>query len=46
MLFSRYTPLISLVISLGLIAFGLWSGEAQLLWQKAITVCLSCIGIG
>ncbi|MGB9712328.1 MAG: CD1871A family CXXC motif-containing protein [Dissulfurimicrobium sp.] len=42
----RYTPLIALISSLGLIALGLWSGEAQILWQKAVTVCLSCIGIG
>ncbi|MGQ9500260.1 MAG: CD1871A family CXXC motif-containing protein [Dissulfurimicrobium sp.] len=45
MLFN-YTPLISLIGSLGLIVFGLWSGEAHALWQKAVTVCLSCIGIG
>ena len=42
----RYTPLISLIGALCLITFGLWSGEAHALWQKAVTVCLSCIGIG
>ncbi len=42
----RYAPMISLVTSIGLLAFGLWSGEASALWHKAVTICLSCVGIG
>ncbi len=35
-----------LVVSSLLAAFGVWAGEASALWQKAVSVCLSCIGIG
>lgn len=35
-----------LAISLAFIAIGLLSGEFQVVRQKAVTVCLECIGIG
>ncbi|MEF3168049.1 MAG: hypothetical protein K6360_01750 [Deltaproteobacteria bacterium] len=35
-----------LAASSALAAFGVWAGEASALWQKAVSVCLSCIGIG
>jgi len=35
-----------LVISLSLIIIGLLNGELQLVWLKAKTVCLECIGLG
>ncbi|MDD8019682.1 MAG: CD1871A family CXXC motif-containing protein [Acidobacteriota bacterium] len=28
------------------IVFGLWAGEFQIVWQKARTICLECIGLG
>ncbi|NMX23195.1 hypothetical protein HCU62_04495 [Dissulfurirhabdus thermomarina] len=33
-------------LSLAALVQGLLAGEAEVLWRKAITVCLSCIGIG
>ena len=38
----------SLVLLTGLvfIAFGLWRGEAQTVLDKAVAICLQCIGIG
>lgn len=35
-----------LVVSLLLIAIGIWKQEYQEVMKKAIQVCLSCIGIG
>ncbi len=35
-----------LFISVAFIIMGLLSGEFRVVWQKAVTVCLECIGIG
>ncbi|MDI6698155.1 MAG: CD1871A family CXXC motif-containing protein [Candidatus Saccharicenans sp.] len=35
-----------LFLSLILITLGLLGGEFRVVWQKAVTVCLECIGIG
>ncbi len=42
----RYLPSITTAAALILIAAGLWAGEARDVWQKAVSICLSCIGIG
>jgi len=43
---KRYASLIVFFISILLAGYGLFTNEANILWQKAITICLSCIGIG
>lgn len=35
-----------LVIGLGFIVYGSYRGEALVVLQKAINICLECIGIG
>jgi hypothetical protein len=35
-----------LLAGITLMLFGLFRGEAVLVLQKAITICLQCIGIG
>ncbi len=42
----RVSPLILLAISAVLLFVGIYSGEPAAVWQKAVTICLSCIGIG
>ncbi len=42
----RRLPWILLAVSLGLMAAGLLLGEYRMALEKAITVCLDCIGIG
>ncbi len=35
-----------LVLAVVLIALGLWQGEAGEVLQKAVHICLECIGVG
>jgi hypothetical protein len=42
----RKLPWILLAVSLGIMAAGLVFGEFRSVLEKAITVCLDCIGIG
>jgi len=43
---KRIAWLIFAAVSLALVVVGLALGEYQSVLQKAITVCLDCIGIG
>ncbi|HOO79307.1 MAG TPA: CD1871A family CXXC motif-containing protein [Lachnospiraceae bacterium] len=35
-----------IVCGIGLMVLGIYRGEAAMIWQKAVYVCLECIGIG
>ncbi|HHT14993.1 MAG TPA: hypothetical protein GXZ86_03860 [Clostridiales bacterium] len=35
-----------IALSLGLIVYGIYSGEVNIVLRKAIYMCLECIGIG
>ena len=43
---KRKTSLLLFFLSAALIIIGLKSGEFTAVLEKAVTVCLSCIGIG
>ena len=43
---NRIIPLTLFFFSLAALGFGIWSGEVSVLFQKAVSICLSCIGIG
>ncbi|MGI6315339.1 MAG: CD1871A family CXXC motif-containing protein [Christensenellales bacterium] len=35
-----------IIAAVGLIVFGVYSGEAKEVFQKAVNICLECIGVG
>lgn len=39
-------PAALIVLGAGLMAVGIWSGEAAVVLQKAARICLECIGVG
>jgi len=43
---KRRLPWVLLTVFLGLMAAGLLLGEYKAVLEKAVTVCLDCIGIG
>lgn len=38
--------LISLIIGLAFLGLGFALGQAEVIWQKAVMICMECIGIG
>ena len=42
----RIAPWIVFAVSIAAIVFGLLQGEYRAVLEKAVTVCLSCIGLG
>ena len=43
---SRKTPFLLLLLFLVLLLVGINVGEVSAVWEKAVRICLSCIGIG
>ncbi|MCR8746856.1 CD1871A family CXXC motif-containing protein [Romboutsia lituseburensis] len=43
---DRFIKYIILFLSIGFIAFGVNRSEVKVVFNKAINICLECIGIG
>ena len=44
---SKYLPAaLVLMVGLGFVVLGVWRGEATVVLQKAVVICMECIGIG
>lgn len=43
---SRVTSFVIIAISIGMIYYGYNNGEAKVVLEKAIRICMECIGIG
>lgn len=46
MMKSKKVPFFIFLVSAAILTAGLILGEFQSVWEKAVMVCLSCIGIG
>ena len=44
--FSKAVPFLLLGIGAAALLFGVLSGDMELVLQKAVRICLECIGIG
>lgn len=44
--FPRWIGAAAMVLGLVMMGFGIYRGEMAVVLQKAINVCLECIGIG
>lgn len=42
----RWVGLLTAVVGVGCMAFGIHRGEMTVVLEKAIRICLECIGIG
>lgn len=42
----RFKTIALLLLAFGLILYGIQSGEVQVVLQKAILICLECVGLG
>ncbi|MDY4207400.1 MAG: CD1871A family CXXC motif-containing protein [Lachnospiraceae bacterium] len=38
--------MILMVIAIGIMVYGICRGEVSVVWNKAVNICLECIGLG
>lgn len=43
---KRFTGFAVALLGLCMIGFGIYRGEVEIVFMKAINICLECIGIG
>lgn len=42
----KIVQLLLIVVAVGFICFGVYRGEVETVFSKAINLCLECVGIG
>ena len=43
---KKQAQLLLLAAAVGMILFGVWRGESDTVFSKAIRLCMECVGIG
>lgn len=43
---SKWTGPLLVILGLAIMGFGIYRGEASVVFTKAINICMECIGIG
>lgn len=43
---TRWFSILAMILGVGFMAFGAYRGEMAIVLEKAIHICLECIGIG
>ena len=43
---SRWIGVVVAVLGLAMMGLGLYRGEAAVVFKKAVSICMECIGIG
>lgn len=41
-----WLPITLITLGIAAMIFGLYRGEVTLMWERAVTICLECIGLG
>ena len=42
----NWAALALLVLGAAFLSIGVWRGEAQVVFRKAVNICMECIGLG
>lgn len=43
---SRWTECVIAMIGIAMMGYGIYRGEVEVVFMKAVKICLECIGIG
>lgn len=43
---KKWIPWALMVLGIGLIVLGVYTGEHTVIWRKAVNICMECIGLG
>ncbi len=43
---KNMAALLLLVVGVAFLAIGVWRGEVEIVFRKAVNICMECIGLG
>ena len=43
---NNKAALLLLVVGVAFLAIGVWRGEVEIIFRKAVNICMECIGLG